>query len=198
MVCIIGPHLIHTLNFLEPFLGAGAKRSRGAITSPPHRPPHTPAPRGPNTVQPRRTPGQPPPPPPPLLPVGQREDSCEIVSSLKILDCSSTQVVALRWPEMDFCNCKITVAWVMKNCSRAPQVLCADTVLSPPSVWGVSRAPARSVSRQPAEPRRATLHEAHRTWYCRDAALFGIHVRIFELYPESAVWDVRVSWKFKT
>lgn len=97
-------HVIH-ISFLEPFLGAGATRGRGAVTSPPLRPPCTPAPRGPNTVQPCRTPGQP--PPPPLLPVGQREDSCEIVSSLKILDCSSTQVVALRWPEMDFCNCKM-------------------------------------------------------------------------------------------
>lgn len=93
--------MIHN-SFLEPFLGAGATCGNGAVTSH-HRHRAHQAPCGPNTVQPRRTPGQ----PPPLLPVGQSEDSCEIVSSLKILDCSLTQVVALRWPEMDFCNCKM-------------------------------------------------------------------------------------------
>lgn len=83
--------------------GASCSSSSSAAAASYHRHHHHHAPCGPNPVQPCRMQG----PPPPLLPVGWSEDSCEIVSSLKILECSSTQVVALRWPEKDFCNCKM-------------------------------------------------------------------------------------------
>lgn len=96
--------MVHT-SFSEPFLGAGAHAAAAALSLPTTATttiPTTSALRS-KPCPAASTQGH----PPPLLPVGWSEDSCELVSSLKILDCSLTQVAALRWPEKDFCNCKM-------------------------------------------------------------------------------------------